>query len=95
MYSNFNEINFYQTTRSSKLKKDRYVIKHIPLKVVLHVAKWLTENMTHTQGIFPHGTCVLLEVNSFHNLTEYFKTLNKRDVWFELTGLKLVVAQCT
>ena len=43
----------------------------------------------------PHGTCVLLEVNSVHNLAEYFKTCYRGDVLFELKGVKITVAQFT
>ena len=43
----------------------------------------------------PHGTCVLLEVNSINNLIEYFKNLYKPDVLFELKGVKITVVQCT
>jgi hypothetical protein len=43
----------------------------------------------------PYGTCVLLEVNSVHNLAEYFKTCYSGDVLFELKGVKITVAQFT
>ena len=42
-----------------------------------------------------HGTCVLLEVNSINNLVEYFKNLHRRDVLFELKGIKITVVQFT
>ena len=43
----------------------------------------------------PHGTCVLLEVNSINSLTEYFRNAYKPNVLFELKGIKITVAQIT
>ena len=43
----------------------------------------------------PHGTCVLLEVNSINSLTEYFRNGYKPNVLFELRGIKITVAQIT
>ena len=43
--------------------------------------------MTHS-----HGTCVLLEVSSVYQLTEYFKTCYRGDVLFELKAVKITTS---
>ena len=37
----------------------------------------------------PHGTCVLLEVTSIHDLYEYLKTCYRVNVIFEMKGVKI------
>jgi hypothetical protein len=39
----------------------------------------------------PTGTCVLLEVNSILYLVEYFRTLHRADVLFELKGVHITI----
>ena len=52
---------------------------------------------SHRMDLFgmahPHGTCVLLEVNSVRNLAEYFIICYRGDVLFELKDLKITVAE--
>ncbi len=47
--------------------------------------------MPHPHG---NGTCVLLEFDSISDLTEYFKTLYRFGVVFELVGVKIIDVSC-